>query len=133
MYLKYVNTKIGDEDEDGEKERTLDGETSIPPKHIELLRMPTDETYQVTQYVYGVVMLITTIFFGLTIRWRNENAIKYSQKKILFVILWGIIVMEVRNCEERSDELRMRQFHSLFDCASSPSLDIDATITVTQF
>ncbi|GMH81014.1 hypothetical protein TL16_g08792 [Triparma laevis f. inornata] len=95
VYLKYVNTKIGDEDEDGEKERTLDGETSIPPKHIELLRMPTDETYQFTQYVYGVVMLIMTIFFGLTIRWRNENAIKYSQKKILFVILWGMIVMEI--------------------------------------
>ena len=40
---------------------------------------------------------------------------------------------EVRNCEERSDELRMRQFRSLFDCTSSSSLDIDATITATQF
>lgn len=28
---------------------------------------------------------------------------------------------------------RMRQFHSSLDCTISPSLDIDATITATQF
>ena len=41
---------------------------------------------------------------------------------------------EVRNCEERSVDLGMRQFRSSLDCASSSSsLDIDATITATQF
>ena len=44
---------------------------------------------------------------------------------------------KVRNCEERIDELRMRQLRSSFDCVSSSSLNIDAivnaTINPTQF
>ncbi|GMH76450.1 hypothetical protein TL16_g07088 [Triparma laevis f. inornata] len=40
---------------------------------------------------------------------------------------------EVRNYEERRDELRTRCFRSLFGCASSSILDIDGTITATQF
>ena len=38
---------------------------------------------------------------------------------------------EVRSREERSDELRIRQLRLQFVCASSFSLDIDATITAT--
>ena len=38
---------------------------------------------------------------------------------------------EVRSSEERSDELGMRQLRSEFVCASSCSLDSDATVAAT--
>ena len=41
--------------------------------------------------------------------------------------------LQVRNCEERNDELGIRQLRSKFSCTSSFSLGIDATITTTQF
>ena len=45
----------------------------------------------------------------------------------------SMLLDEVRTCEERSDELGIRQLRSKFSCASSSSLGIDATIIVTQF
>ena len=61
-----------------------------------------------------------------------KNAVNYSHVEVSFEDTirekprTGIVSFQVRNCEERSDELRMR---SLFDCASSSSLDNHATIT----
>ena len=42
-------------------------------------------------------------------------------------------IHEVRNCEERSDELGIRQLRSKFSRASSSSLGIDTTIIAAQF
>ena len=41
------------------------------------------------------------------------------------------VCFQVRHCEEQNDEPGMRLFRSLFGCASSSSLDIDATFTAT--
>ena len=40
---------------------------------------------------------------------------------------------EVRNCEEQSDELGIRQLRSKFSCAISFSVKPDAAISATQF
>ena len=40
-------------------------------------------------------------------------------------------IKEVRNCEERSDELGMRKYRSLSTYPTSFSLDIDTIITAT--
>ena len=42
-------------------------------------------------------------------------------------------VKQVRGCEEQSGELELRQFRSVNGHAANSSLDINDTITATQF
>ena len=72
-YLKYFKDDGEDDNANG---NALDGNNNVPPRNIELLQVPMDETFQATQYLYAIVMLIMLLFIGLTIHWRNKNAIK---------------------------------------------------------
>ena len=61
--------------------------------------------------------------------WDQSGLLDIVDEKLL--ILNGENPAEVKSCEERSDELQIRQLRSQFVCTSSDSFDIDATITAT--
>ena len=81
-------------------------------------RLQTPENGLLWHAWFSVLRIpVWLIAFRLTLKLR-EQAAQLAEK-------------EVKNC--LGAQLGIRQLHSLFDCASSSKLDIDSTITATQF
>ena len=76
------------------KERTLlDGDwVSRPETRIKYRKIPQERYVAITAGSSAMILYIL-VCASLVFRWRNENAIKFSQRRLLYVILTGILMV----------------------------------------
>ena len=124
LYLSAIcsGTGLNFNDRDG-SQQTLDGEYKIPPRVIRYVRGPSPSAYRYTMFVYGLTTSFITIVAALAFYWKKENAIKFSQKRILFIILFGSFLFDASNSitsiqvlDEMAMSCKVQLFGSIFGC-----------------
>ena len=64
----------------------------IQPTILWIRSIPDRTSILLTIGSCAIVIFFIFVLTVLTFHWRNENAIKFSQKKILFLILFGCLL-----------------------------------------
>mmetsp|Transcript_25162 Transcript_25162/g.52246 ORF Transcript_25162/g.52246 Transcript_25162/m.52246 type:complete len:1538 (-) Transcript_25162:37-4650(-) len=118
--VKCFNESLTFVDSEGSS-HPLDGSYKIPPEKMYLRITPHPDTYLYTTMLYGVCLAIIALFGLLAYRWKKEDAIKFSQKRILSLILIGCFLFDaacmitsIKVLDEMEMSCKVQMFVALF-------------------